>query len=306
MSGTDARRDQGMPIRVSFSLKWHRRKSIREPLKYILSSLLTVLLIISVTVSLSAQTKTGIDNDEDKTAELAKKLQNPVANLVSVPIQNNGDFAIGPKGAMRYTANIQPVVPFSLNNEWILVVRTIVPFIYAEEVAAGLGNTTGMGDILQSFFLSPEKPAGHGWMWGAGPVFHYPTATNDALGRTKFGAGPTAVILRQKNGWTYGLLANHIWSVAGTDSRADENATFLQPFVSYTTKTFTTFGVNSESNYDWLAKEWTIPLNVSISQLAKIGKQPIQFQVGARYYAEKPAGGPKWGLRFSITFLFPK
>jgi len=237
-------------------------------------------------------------------AELAKKLQNPVADLISVPIQNNWDFGIGPADAMRYTANIQPVIPVSLSDDWLLITRTILPVIYAESPVAGSSDKWGLGDTLQSFFFSPRKPVG-GWMMGAGPVLLYPTASDSALGSGKWGAGPTVVLLHQRGPWTYGLLGNHVWSYAGWGDN-ELSATLLQPFASYTTKTFTAFGVSTESTYDWQARQWTVPLNFSVSQLLKIGKQPVQFGIGARYYAETPDGGPDWGLRFTITFLFPK
>ena len=237
--------------------------------------------------------------------ELAKKLQNPVANLISVPLQNNWDFGIGPADALRYTLNVQPVIPFSIGKDWNLITRTIVPIIYAQSPVNGGDNKSGLGDILQSFFFSPKAPTGGGWIWGAGPVLLYPSATDYALSAGKWSAGPTAVLLRQDSGWTYGLLANQLWSYAGWSDR-NVNATFLQPFVSYTMKTFTTLGLNTESTYDWENSQWTVPINVSISQLLKIGKQPIQLQLGWRYYAEKPDGGPDWGLRFTVTFLFPK
>jgi hypothetical protein len=114
------------------------------------------------------------------------------------------------------------------------------------------------------------------------------------------------LILKQRSGWTYGALANHIWSFAGDSSRADVSATFIQPFLSYSTKTYTTFGLNTESTYDWENSQWTVPLNVSVSQLVKLGGNPLQLSLGGRYYAEKPSDGPDWGLRFAITFLFPK
>jgi len=244
-------------------------------------------------------------DEKAKAAELAKKLSNPVASLISVPVQNNWDFGYGPANAMRYTANIQPVIPFSLSHDWNLITRTILPVIYAESPVKGGDDKAGLGDIVQSFFLSPGEPVG-GWIMGAGPVFLWPSSTDDALGTGKVGLGPTAVLLKQEKGWTYGVLANHLWSVAGEGGRADVNASFLQPFVSYTTKTFTTLGLNTESTYDWENSQWTVPLNVSVSQLLKIGKLPISFGVGGRYYAEKPEGGPEWGLRFVVTFLFPK
>ena len=266
--------------------------------------LATVLLVVACGPAMAQE---GAENEAaDQAAELAKKLQNPVASLISVPLQNNWDFGIGSKNAMRYTLNVQPVIPFSIGKEWNLITRTILPFIYAESPVAGGDDKSGLGDIIQSFFLSPKAPTSGGWIWGAGPVLLYPSATENALGSEKWGAGPTAVMLKQDSGWTYGLLANHIWSFAGKDSRADVSATFLQPFVSYTTKTYTTFGLNTESTYDWKNSQWTVPINLTVSQLLKLGNQPISLQLGWRYYAEKPDGGPDWGLRFVVTFLFPK
>jgi hypothetical protein len=161
-----------------------------------------------------------------------------------------------------------------------------------------------LGDTTQSFFLSPKAPVG-GWILGAGPVGYYPTATDPALGAGQWGIGPTIVALRQEHGFTYGILANQIWSVTGWGSQY-VNSTFLQPFVSYTTKTYTTFSVNTESTRNWEAEQWTVPVNFAVQQLVKIGKQPIAFQIGYRYYADRPSGGPDWGLRFTVTFLFPK
>ncbi len=242
---------------------------------------------------------------QEETEELAKKLQNPVASLISVPLQSNWDFGIGPRNAMRYTLNIQPVIPISLTRNWNLISRTILPVIYAESPAPGLGNKFGLGDIVQSLFLSPTEPVG-GWIMGAGPVFLLPTGTDDLLGAEKWGAGPTAVVLQQSSGWTYGALANHIVSFAGTSRRQDVNATFLQPFLSYTWKTATTLGVNTESTYDWENSQWTVPINLFASQVLKIGNQPVSFTLGWRYYAEAQKGGPEWGLRFVVTLLFPK
>jgi hypothetical protein len=237
-------------------------------------------------------------------AALAMKLQNPIAAMISVPIQNNWDFGIGPEDAMRYTANVQPVIPFSISKDWNLITRTILPVIYAEEPVKGFGDKSGLGDITQSFFFSPKEPVG-GWIIGAGPVGYYPTATDSALGAGQWGAGPTIVALQQKHGFTYGMLANHIWSITGW---GDENisATFLQPFFSYTTKKHTTFAVNTESTYDWEAEQWTVPVHAIVKQMVKFGNQPLQFELAYRYYAEKPDGGPDWGLRFTVTFLFPK
>ncbi|MFZ0827820.1 MAG: transporter [Verrucomicrobiia bacterium] len=253
-----------------------------------------------------ADTAGGAPADaKDEEAELAKKLNNPVAALISVPIQNNWDFGIGPAHAMKYTANIQPVIPISMCRDWNLILRTIVPVIYAESPVNGGLDRSGLGDTTQSFFFSPKAPVG-GWILGAGPVGYYPTATESQLGGGKWGAGPTIVALQQSHGFTYGILANQIWSFAGQDNRQNINSTYLQPFFSYTTKTYTTPSINTETTYNWQAEQATVPLNFAIQQLVKIGGHPVAFQIGYRYYVEKPSGGPDWGLRFTITFLFPK
>lgn len=237
--------------------------------------------------------------------DLAKQLANPVASLISAPFQANWDFGIGPNDATRFTLNIQPVIPISLNEDVNLIIRTILPVIDAESPAPGIGSASGLGDTVQSFFFSPKKPVG-GWILAIGPVALWPTATDDLLGSGKWGAGPTALALKQTGPWTVGALVNHIWSFAGEDDRADVSATFLQPFVSYITQTKTTFSLNAESTYDWEREQWTVPLNFVVSQLFKVGSQPLQAFVGGRYYVEGPDNGPEWGLRAGLTLLFPK
>ncbi len=244
-------------------------------------------------------------NAADDDAELAKKLSNPVASLISVPLQANWDFGIGVNDATRFTLNVQPVIPLSLNDDLNLIVRTIIPVIDAESPAPGMGDASGLGDVTQSFFFSPKNPTAGGWILGAGPVLLWPSATDDLLGSGKWGAGPTALALKQSGGWTYGILANHLWSYAGASDRAEVNATFVQPFVSFTTKTKTTIGLNAESSYDWNHTQWSVPLNFTVAQLFKVGGQPMQFTVGGRYYVEGPDGGPQWGVRAVLTLLFP-
>ena len=237
-------------------------------------------------------------------AELAKKLNNPVSDLISVPIQGNLDFGLGPGDGTKWTTNIQPVMPFALNSDWNVISRTILPVIDQQGIAlGGASNEFGLGDVTQSFFFSPKQSDP---IWGIGPAFLFPTATDDLLGTDKWCAGPTAVLVKQHGHWTYGALANHLWDVAGDEDRAGVNSTFIQPFVSYTTPKATTFSLNSETSYDWQREQWTVPVNFVVSQLVKFGDQPVQFFAGARYYFEKPDDGPEWGLRFGVTFLFPK
>jgi hypothetical protein len=246
----------------------------------------------------------SLASHHDQEMELAMKLNNPVASLISVPIQNNWDFGIGPRNATRYTANVQPVIPFHLSDDWNLITRTILPVIDAEAPVIGTQDLSGLGDITQSFFFSPQRSI-DGWILGAGPAMLYPSATKENLGTGKWGAGPTFVGLRQDGGWTYGLLANQLWSYAGDSDRTDVRSLFLQPFLTYTTKSYTSFALNTESTYDWETRGWTVPLNFVVTQLVKVAKQPINFGVGYRVYTDTPQGGPDWGVRFAVTFLFP-
>lgn len=259
-------------------------------------------------------------------ADLAKQLSNPIANLISVPLQSNLDYGGGAqhKGS-QYLLNIQPVIPFKLNDDWNLITRTILPFTDVVHIMPD--NPVGLGDTVQSFFLSPARPV-NGIIMGAGPVFLYPTATRDNLSANQFGAGPTFVALTQSNGYTVGILANHIWGIGapgtnglgGQSILADDgssipappgrsrkiNATFMQPFASYTFPTQTTLSVNTETTYDWQGKTWNVPITAGVSQILKVGGQPISLGVTGKYYAVRPDGGPVWGARLVLTFLFPK
>ena len=217
--------------------------------------------------------------------ELAKKLANPVAALISVPFQLNYDGDIGPADeGERWTLNLQPVVPISLNEDWNLISRTIVPLVDQKDIFPGAGSQSGVGDILQSLFFSPVAPTASGWIWGAGPALLFPTGSDDLLTGDKWAAGPSVVMLKQEGPWTYGALVNHIWSYAGEDDRRDINASFLQPFVTYTTPGAVSMTLQTEATYDWESEQWSV-----------------------KYYADTTDGGPEdWGARVVVTFLFPK
>jgi hypothetical protein len=246
----------------------------------------------------------GIAHAQSSDADLAKQLANPVSSLISVPFQNNYDCCFGANDASRYLLNIQPVVPVSLTPEWNLVIRTILPVISMGSPEPTVPSSAGLGDTVQSFFFSPTQSV-NGVTWGVGPAFQWPTG-NAEFGSHEWGAGPTAVILKQEGGWTYGILANHIWSYAGPSGYPDVSSTFLQPFLVYTFPDTTGIALNTESTYNWITDQWTVPINLMFSRIFDIGGQRVQFQIGPRFYATRPAGGPDWGARFNVTFLFPR
>lgn len=277
-----------------------RRLPATVPAALAAIGLMACLMLFCVPFSLFAE-----ESDEE---QLSKKLANPVAALISVPLQFNYDRRIGPGGdGWKSFLNVQPVIPFSLNKDWNLISRTILPVVYQKDVVPDGGYQFGLGDTTQSLFLSPAQPTSRGLIWAIGPVFLFPTGTEDLLSGRKWGAGPTGAALVQSGPWTYGALVNHIWSFAGDEDRPYVNQTFIQPFLSYTTHTAWTFTLNSESTYDWRAGDWSVPVNGIVSKLVKFGKQPVSLGVGARYWAATPESGPAgWGVRFVITFLFPK
>jgi len=286
-----------------------KTKTIKLAAAFLIGTAASVLSVAAqpsegVTESANATEQTAPASG-DATADLAKKLSNPIASLISVPAKLGYDEGFGPKDAGRTTLTVQPVIPVGLSEHWNVISRTIFPIIDQQSVAPGVDDEFGNGDITQSFFFSPVEPVG-GWIVGLGPVFLLPTASDASLGSQQFGAGPTAVALRQDGGFTYGMLANHIWGLEDSDDHADVNSSLMQPFVSYNWPTATTLGLKSESVYDWTAEEWSVPISLTVSQILPIAGQPVQFSLGGRHWADTPDGGPEWGAELGITLLFPK
>lgn len=243
----------------------------------------------------------------DADTDLAQQLTNPVASLISVPFQGNWNQGIGPAGeGQQAYINVQPVIPIKLNDDWNLISRTILPIVTQDDIYPGAGSQFGLGNTQQSLFFSPARPV-HGIIWGAGPIVYLNTASDPLLGPEKWGAGPTVVALTIQGPWTIGILANQIWSFAGDQNQTDINQAYMQPFISYTTKDAWTFTLNSESTYNWINNEWSVPFNATVSKLVKFDNQPISLFAGARYWAISPddAGPTGWGVRAGLTFLFP-
>lgn len=253
---------------------------------------------------------TGIIKAQDKPAEspadLAKKLSNPIASLISLPFQNNTDVGIGAYNGSRNTLNFQPVIPFSLSPELNLITRVVLPIITQQDITAPGAKQTGLSDALVSAFFSPAESK-NGLTWGVGPVILIPTATDKLLGTEKLGVGPTAIILKQSNGWTYGALVNQIWSVAGNKDRSNINQMFVQPFLSYNWKSGAGLGGNFEITQNWQSSTTAVFLNPTLSGITKLGSQMVQLAIGPRIPISVPAASkPDFGVRAVVNFVFPK
>jgi hypothetical protein len=251
-------------------------------------------------------------NTGTSTEALQKATQNPVASLISVPIQNNSNFGVTPGYRTQDVLNIQPVIPIGISKDWNLLVRWIMPIIWQPVPnAPGTPETGeyGLGDMQPTFFLSPKHPGK--LIWGVGPILQLPTATNTFLGQGKLGLGPSIVLLTQPGHWTIGVLANNVWSVAGSGSRPAVNQFLMQYFINYNMKKgwYISSAPIITANWEVNSNRWVVPFGAGAGRIMKLGFQPVN--ISATFYgnAVHPPTGPSsssWSMRVQIAFLFPK
>jgi hypothetical protein len=277
-------------------------------MKRLIRSMLTAgfLALFAATTTLAQQAGGGKPTGQDA-EDLAKKLSNPISDLVSVPFQFNWYQNVGPLELSTFILNVQPVIPLELNDHWNLILRIIVPFIGQPPLFNGDVSTFGVGDITTSFFFSPRNNSG--FTWGVGPVFETPSSYQPTIGSGRYSIGPTAVALQQTGKWTIGVLWNQVWSVAGDRRREDVNEMFLQPFVAYQATHTVTFTATSESTANWEAAgddRWTIPLLFDVAKLDKFGPFPASYQFGLAWFPAHPTIGPSWNIRAAVIILLPE
>jgi hypothetical protein len=241
------------------------------------------------------------------TEALAKAVQNPVANMISLPFQNNINTGIGPNDETQNVLNIQPVWPFEMNDDWNMITRTILPVISQPNTLTGEGRIDGLGDTTFTALLSPTDSGDI--IWGVGPVFLLPTASDDTLGADKWGAGISGVVLTMPGRWVIGTLFNNIWSFAGSGDK-DVNSFLLQYFVNYNFDDgwyFTSAPIITANWEEDSDHRWTIPFGGGFGKIFKIGDQSMNAQLSAYKNVVTPDDyGADWQFRVQLQFLFPK
>lgn len=245
----------------------------------------------------------------DEATELARKLQNPVANLISVPFQYNANFRYGPENDTQSVLNIQPVWPLRLNTDWNLITRTILPLLSQPGFGASASRSYGLGDVQFSAFLSPAAP--RGVIWGVGAIAQLDTASHDRTGQGRWGFGPTAVVLKMEREWVYGALINNVFDAGGRDGREDINQLLLQPFINYNFPAHPGryLSFSPVVTADWKAssgEEWTVPVGLGIGQVLKLGRLPVNLQAAYYYNIVTPDFGADYQVRLQFTMMFPK
>jgi hypothetical protein len=242
-----------------------------------------------------------------ESSDIAKQAQNPIANLISVPLENDFNPQTGANKLNSYVMQLKPVIPLHLSDDWNLVTRTIIPIIQEPDLAPGVGGATGIGDIQESLFLSPTKAGPV--IWGVGPAIAIPTATQAILGTKKLSVGPSVVVLRSHGHWLFGSLVQNLFSVAGPSGRSDVNQMLIQPFVNYNIRHgwYLTSSPVITANWEVNPNQtWTVPVGGGVGKIVRLGKLPVNVSTQFFRNASYPYGATHWSARLQVQFLFPE
>ncbi len=272
------------------------------------SKLRTLIVVAAIVVAASVIT-TVPARAEPSAEDLAKVTQNPVGNLISVPFQNNTNLNFGPEKGTQNILNIQPVIPITVDKDWNIITRTIMPLIWMPSLGPDTPAKSGIGDIQFSALLSPASPGE--LIWGLGAIAQLPTNSSDELGNKNWGLGPTAVVLHLAQGdpWVYGVLVNNVWSLTSSQQGGSYNNGLVQVFLNYNFPEGLYLTSSPILTVDWKAdssQRWTIPLGGGVGKIFRVGKLPVNTQISAYYNVVKPDFGANWQIRAQVQLLFPK
>lgn len=240
---------------------------------------------------------------DEKAKEAA---QNPLANTISIPYQNNTYYNVGPDKRAENALIVEPVIPFKLNANWNLITRTITPIIHMPGVLPNQGSVFGLGNMEPQFYFSPSRPGPGKIIWGVGPMLWLPTATDDRLGVNKFGGGPASVIVTSRGHFLFGSLINNVWTGQNKEHQR-VNLFTLNPFVFYNLQRGWYLLSSPVETSDWTARpgeKWTVPVGGGAGRILKVGSQPINARVQFWNDVKQPTGGPSWTMQAQVQFLF--
>lgn len=260
--------------------------------------------LVMLVVALLVAPALAWGEDPSSDIALAKASQNPIGNLISLPLENNLDGDVGPEDGVVYTLNLKPVYPVSLHEDWLLINRLTLPIIAQGERTQGEGSQLGLGDSVYQAFISPTKSP---VIIGAGPALLVPTHTDSRLGQDRWAMGPTVVVLAKPGPWLVGSLVQQLWSFEGSGRAVSQFS--WQYFLNYNFGNSWYLTSTPTMTADWKAKSgqtWTVPVGGGVGKLQRIGGAPVDFKLQAFGFPERPRGSATWALQFQVKLLFPK
>jgi len=266
--------------------------------------------------ALLAPAGAALAQDADRAEELARLLQNPLANIAALMTDNDVSFRVGDDHDPAFSFQLQPVYAFDFPQQgFTFIPRGIVPILgvpgggdllWLGDPRAPGGTTWGLGDLQTQFFFAPHMKSS--WKIGAGPQISWKTRTDDAVGGPGWGAGLAGVVTGGiGENISVAVLAGNHWGFDG-----DFSTLFVQPMVYYNLNFLpgAYVGYNNSFGVDWKARSGdhvTLPLGLTVGRTLDIGDgYGLDLSLGAYGFAVKPDGGPDWQLKFGVTFLFPR
>jgi hypothetical protein len=253
--------------------------------------------------------------DEMDLGELSKQTSNPVGSLWQLVMQNDYTLFDGDITDDERQINVfkfQPIMPFRLTDEWKLITRPVIPVVSSEilknPATGDWDRENGLGDVVLLAAFSNTPPTSPN-VWGIGPTFIFPTASDDDLGTEKWSVGPVATWFHLGEKWIYGGIVQHWWSFAGDDDRDHVNLTNIQYVLKYRPTPAMSIGFSPNIEANWKNDSddvWSVPIGLGADRMFRLGKLPVKIGFEAQYYVEQPDSfGAEWNFRFFVTPVIP-